>query len=191
MEKQKIIDAAKILNAVMVKDDDGQEVPLISDKIKIVAVEEESLTLAFMAACESVPEDKEELIPDEVSDVYNAIAKEIEKKASEPATAAAPATTKEKKEKKEKPAGETKTKRQPPKREKDAWGNAVGTMSEVINAMLAKGAKKDDIAASLQEKFGKNEAAAKGKVDGHIRFLKSKGFVVSEKEGVFTLTTAA
>jgi hypothetical protein len=190
MEKQKVIEAAKILNEVMVANEEGKEVPLIENKIKIVAVKEEALVVAFMKACNSIPEDKEECIPDAVAEVYNAIAKEMENKdKDDTAPAPAAATKKEKKEKKQKAEGATK--RQPPKRDTDAWGNAVGTMSELINAMLVKGAKKDDIAASLQEKFGKNDASAKSKVDGHIRFLKSKGFAVTEKDGIYTLAKVA
>lgn len=77
------------------------------------------------------------------------------------------------------------TNRKAPVRETDEYGNVVGTMSGAVNACLKKGATFKEIVETLKKDFSKEEKAASGKVTGHIKYLKAKGFKVSEKEGVF------
>jgi hypothetical protein len=71
----------------------------------------------------------------------------------------------------------------------DAIGNRVGTMGAYINSLLLKGTTKENAVASISKKFGKDEAASKDKLIGHISFLKGKGFAVIEFEGGMRLVT--
>jgi hypothetical protein len=66
MTTQELKDAVKALN------DSG----LIEKKIKIVAVKAVDMEKAFVDAVKSIPEEKEDDIPDIVVDVYNSIMKE-------------------------------------------------------------------------------------------------------------------
>jgi hypothetical protein len=66
MTTQELKDAAKALN------DSG----LIKKKIKLVAIKAVDMEKAFVDAVKSIPEEKEDEIPDVVVDAYNSIMKE-------------------------------------------------------------------------------------------------------------------
>ena len=72
MEKKKLLELAKQLNELKDKDDNS----LAAKKVKTVAVSDDKLKASFLDACESIPEEKEELIPDDISDAYNELIKE-------------------------------------------------------------------------------------------------------------------
>lgn len=74
VDKALIVEAAKKLNGIKVINEDSAEVGLLEKSIKVVAVKEEDLIKSFLEACESVPVDKEDLIPDDVAAIYNKLA---------------------------------------------------------------------------------------------------------------------
>jgi len=80
MEKAKVLEAAKILNAATYTDENGEEKLLLTTKIKVVAIKEQDLAEMFMSACESIPESLEDHIPDVVCEIYNALVEEQENK---------------------------------------------------------------------------------------------------------------
>lgn len=106
------------------------------------------------------------------------IVSQVAEKTEKPAPAPKKATTK----KTEKPAKVKKT-----KIAVDAVGNRVGTMGAYINSLLIKGTTKAIAEACLSKKFGKNEAAARGKLANHIAYLGRKGFAVIEFKGTLML----
>lgn len=210
--KERLAVAAKALNAVVYENEEKDEkTPLIKTKIKIVAVKEEVLKQAFKDACESIPEELESFIPDEVADLYNELfgddasegegtAEEGECEAEQGEAEEAPEPSPKDKKKAAPPAKPAPAKPEkkasgrkaptPPKREKDALGNVVGTMSATINALLIKGAKKADIVAAIMKNHDKDEDAATNKLLGHVKWLKTeKGLVISynEKTEVYKL----
>ena len=189
MEKAKLIEAVKLLNAT-VYEDEGKDakVPLLPVKIKFIAVKEADVQAAFIAACKSLIDTPlEEFVPQSVADAYNEL---VPEGSTAPAVEAKPEAARPKKAANAKDPNAPKKESNLPVREKDVYGNVVGTMSAAINAMLTKGAKKEDMIASLSKNFEKTIDVAKGKVNGHIKYLKEKGYDVTlnEKAGTYTLT---
>jgi hypothetical protein len=78
MEKAKIVEAVKALKAVVFKNEKDEEVPLCAAaaKIKVVAVKEEDLRKAFIAACNTIPGELEQYLPDAIAAVYNTLGEE-------------------------------------------------------------------------------------------------------------------
>ncbi len=171
MEKQKVLDAVKALNGIVYEDDEKDaSVPLIKIKIKTVAVNDEDLIVAFMQACESIPEENEQHLPDAIADVYNALRNEREAPVAEEKSVAKPA--------------KKKVDRKPPDRPKDAFGNIAGSMTGAISAMLVVGAKKEDIVKVLCEKFGRTEEKATNYLKGCLKTWKSRGLDITEKDDI-------
>jgi len=178
MEKQKVLDAVKILNGIVYEDDEkDKKMPLIATKVKTVAVKDEDLIVAFMTACESISEENEQYLPDDVADVYNDLDKEgyTSRGKVEAATTV------------EKPA-KPKIDRQAPVRPKDAFGNVIGTMCGDISAMLVAGSKKEAIIQVLRQKFGRSEEKATNYLKGCLKSWKSRGLDITEKDGVVTMS---
>ena len=184
MDKKKVLEASKALNGL----------DLATFKIKVVAVNTLEMTRQFMAAVESIPEDKEKDIPDEVGAVFNDLRDEEEAgtlvlpadpNAPEPAAEegetaeeeAEPETQKKDKKKDKKKADKKaepkadgeKKKSNLPVREKNKWGHVVGTMSDAIDQMIAKNATKEEIVKKLMADFGREEDKAKSKLNGHLK----------------------
>jgi len=186
MEKAKLIEAVKALNtAVYMDEEKGEEVPILETKIKVVAVKEEVLKAAFVEACgnliekieaEEIPE---EAIPEIAIDTYNAIAEEAEGEEKPKPD--------EKKTKVEKETKKEPKKSNLPDRPKDEFGNVKGTMSGKVNEMLVAGNTKEAIAKTLSKDFDRDVKKTMGKVNGHIKYLKEKGYKITEKDGVYKL----
>jgi hypothetical protein len=70
MDKETLINLGKELNKITY-DKGGVFVPLACKQVKTVAINERDLLISFLEACESVPEDKEGLIPDAIADAFN------------------------------------------------------------------------------------------------------------------------
>ena len=196
MEKKKLLELAKQLNGLV--DDDGNA--LASKKVKVVGISDDKLKASFLDACESIPEEKEGLIPDEISDAYNEIIKddpreeakeekEEEKEETKP-TPKKKTETKEKETKsKDKPAAsknatipskaKTSAKKEEAKadkkatKSKDEYGHTAGSMAAHINLMLKKGTTKEDMIKTLMEDHGRDERLATGKLMAHIAYLKT------------------
>lgn len=178
MEKAKILEAAKALN----------ELNLAAFNVKTVGISNEDLVRQFMAAVESVPEDKEEAISEAIGDVFNALRDEEDNKTlgfdrtyvppqskagkekAAPAPAKEKAPTKEKKDK-EKAADGEKKKNNLPARVKNSIGHVVGSMSAAIDAALEKGATNEELVAMLVKDFGRDEKMAANKVKGDLANL--------------------
>ncbi|MFA5355243.1 MAG: hypothetical protein WC302_00695 [Candidatus Paceibacterota bacterium] len=164
--KEELLAAAKALN----------ETGLSTIKVKTVAIKEEDLKILFIKACEAVPEDKEDQLPDDpICNVYNGLiaegeAAEAEKKKAEKSKAkekpesgkkdkakdAAPASAK-------KPAKEKKEKASVSERSEKKFGKfkvaadlfKEGKSEAVIVAKVAKGLMddgRDEAAASYRAK---------------------------------------
>lgn len=202
MEKKKLLELAKQLNGLV--DDDGNA--LASTKVKVVAVSDDKLKASFLDACESISEEKEELIPDDISEAYNEIIKddpregqkeEAEEEKVEEETKPTP------KKKTEAKGEETKTKGKPvasknvatssktktsAKKEgakdkkatksKDEYGNMAGSMGEKVNSLLKKGTTEENIISDLMQNHGRDEQHAKSYFVGHIKWLE-KNFNVN------------
>jgi len=127
MEKKKLLELAKQLNGLV--DDDGNA--LASTKVKVVAVSDDKLKASFLDACESIPEEKEGLIPDEISDAYNEIikddpreeAKEEKEEEKEAETKPTPKKKAEAKEKEKKKKAAEVPKKEEAKKEEKKTGN--------------------------------------------------------------------
>ena len=193
MEKEKLIGAIKLLNSTVYEDDEKDaKVPLLETKIKFVAVKQEAMEAAFIAACNSLMDTpKEEFVPQLVADVYN----ELVPGDTAPADGAtddssdAPADEKavpDAKSAKAKPAGENKASNLPAKA-KDAFGNVVNSMTGMFNALLVKGGTKEAIAKEVAKAYGRTEEKALSNLSGHIHNMKSKNFTFTVKNDVFTL----
>jgi len=198
--KEKLIENAKTLNKVVYPGEDGKDVELIKTKVRVVAIKEAALKLAFIEACESVPEALEVHLPDECGVMYNYLVAEetagentagtnTEAPAAAPAEGSGKTGKKKDKDKKKDKApattgGETKEKRKPPVREKDAYGNVKGTMSSAINEMIDKGSKEEAIVDKLVKDFGRTKEKAAAKVKSHKGYLESVGFPVTEEGGI-------
>lgn len=143
MEKKRLEDAIKDLNAS----------GLIEKPVKFVAVKMEKLILAFMAAVEGVPTEKEKELSKTVVDVYNEIADEQEGRVpeaapEEPAEAAEPTREEVKKAaKKEKAA---KVKKDKPIKEK-AYTRAQSLCDSIKS--FAKGADAKEIITKSAELY--------------------------------------
>lgn len=201
MEKAKLLEAVKALNAAVYEDEaKDAKAQLIETKIKFVAVKQPDIEDAFLKACESISDANQEFAPPIVGEVYEALyaereaakpekgAEEVE--ATEGAIAEAPATTKAdkkaKKEKVAKTAGEKKTSNLPA-REKDKYGNVVGSMSGAMNALLEKGATQEAVVAGVAKDFSKDAKKLNSKFKGRIKHLEEAGHVIVKKDGVYTL----
>lgn len=182
--KNNLIELAKKLNAVTYREngeEDGKEIPLLKTKIRVVAIKEDALKLAFVEACETIPEDMEGFIPDDCGIMYNFLVAQ-ETGENEPP---APETEKEPEKEKETPAdGEGKDKKAPPAREKDSYGNVSGTMSATINEMVAKGSKKDDIVEKLMKDFDRTKEKAEKKLERQLKKLGARGHETTDEGGV-------
>jgi hypothetical protein len=200
MEKKVLIEAAKALNEATYEKD-GEQVPMIATKIKTVAVKEEDLKQSFILACDTLlGTELEDLVPSIVADAYNELVPEDSGSGETPdpnqvppAGQVPPAEKKTPKaEKKEKaPAAEKKErkvgKNNLPEKVLDAYGNTVGSMSGRLNELLVKGTTEANAVAVLIKEFGRDEAHAAKKFHRKLRHLKSDGYTVTEKDGVFTL----
>ena len=197
MEKDKLINAVKLLNAAVYEDETNeQKSPVLAVKIKTVAVKIEALQAAFISACQNIPEELEEFVPPEVVDAYN----ELVPDGGEAAPAAQdatlePAVAKKKKDKKAPATTTTEPKEKKasnlPAREKDSMGNVVGSMSSRINDFLLKGAKEEVIIAALVKEFGKENDMAAKKLKRKIRKLGLAGFNVSNTNGLLKIIPKA
>lgn len=194
MEKKVLIEAAKALNEATYEKD-GEQVPMIATKIKTVAVKEEDLKQSFILACDTLlGTELEDLVPSIVADAYNELVPEDSGSGETPDPNKVPPAEKTtpKAEKKEKaPAAEKKErtvgKNNLPEKVLDAYGNTVGSMSGKLNEMLVKGTTAANAVAALIKEFGRDEAHAAKKFHRKLRHLKSDGYTVTEKDGVFTL----
>lgn len=196
MEKDKLINAVKSLNAAVYEDEaNEQKSPVLAVKIKTVAVKIEALQAAFINACQNIPEELEEFVPPEVVDAYN----ELVPNGGEAAPAQQDATVEPvaAKKKKEKKAPDTTTEPKEkkasnlPAREKDSMGNVVGSMSSRINDFLIKGAKEEVIIAALVSEFGKENDMAVKKLKRKIRKLGAAGINVSTANGLLKIIPKA
>lgn len=189
MEKKKLLELAKQLNGLV--DDDGNA--LASKKVKVVGISDDKLKASFLDACESIPEEKEGLIPDEISDAYNEIIKDDPREEEKEETKPTPKKKTETKEKetksKDKPAAsknatipskaKTSAKKEEAKadkkatKSKDEYGHTAGSMAAHINLMLKKGTTKEDMIKTLMEDHGRDERLATGKLMAHIAYLKT------------------
>lgn len=197
MEKKKLLELAKQLNGLA--DDDGNA--LASKKVKVVGISDDKLKASFLDACESIPEEKEGLIPDEISDAYNEIIKEDpreelkeeteeEKEESKPTPKKKSEAQEKETKSKDKPvasknaATPSKAKTSAKKEEtakadkkatksKDEYGHTAGSMAAHINLMLKKGTTKEDMIKTLMEDHGREERLATGKLMAHIAYLKT------------------
>ena len=190
MEKKKLLELAKQLNGLA--DDDGNA--LASKKVKVVGVSDDKLKASFLDACESIPEEKEELIPDDISDAYNEIIKDDPREeVKETKEEEAKPTPKKRTEAKEKETKNTQTSKDPAKakdktainkgeakkeekkttKSKDEYGHTAGSMAAHINLMLKKGTTKEDMIKTLMEDHGREERLATGKLMAHIAYLKT------------------
>jgi hypothetical protein len=187
MDKAKLLEAVKALNAA-VYEDDGKDAKaqLIETKIKFVAVKQVDVETAFLAACEGIPDEKQEFAPAIVGEVYQALYDEREAAEAAPEKKDKPKKEKKEKVKKEKKEGESHL----PVREKDKFGNVVGSMSAAMNAILEKGAKKDAVIAAVAKQFDKEEKSLKSKFLGRIKHLEEAGHVITIKDEVYTLSLA-
>lgn len=200
MEKAKLLEAVKALNAAVYEDEaKDAKAQLIETKIKFVAVKQPDLEDAFLKACETISDEKQEFAPPIVGEIYEALyaereAAKPEKGADEAkadegteAPAAAKADKKVKKEKAAKTAGEKKTKSNLPAREKDKYGNVVGSMSGAMNALLEKGATQEAVVAGVAKDFKKDAKKLNSKFKGRIKHLEEAGHIIVKKDGVYTL----
>jgi len=190
MEKKKLLELAKQLNGLV--DDDGNA--LASKKVKVVGISDDKLKESFLDACESIPQEKEGLIPDDISDAYNEMikddpreevkeTKEEEAKPTPKKRTEAKAketkntqTSKDPAKAKDKPAinkGEAKKEEKKTTKSKDEYGHTAGSMAAHINLMLKKGTTKEDMIKTLMEDHGREERLATGKLMAHIAYLKS------------------
>jgi len=186
MNKNQIINAAKSLN----------ESKLSSIKVKVVAIKEEDLKELFMSACEAVPEDKEEHLPDVVTNTYNTLRDEMEasEKHSEEETKPEPIREEEQiiKEKTQpKKSKETKTPFEGFK-EKILKGKD-SSFSNYINSLLLKDPPMtfDQIFIKVKEMSDKKSLKNyknKGELTQHINYLKKKGYKFSETDKGIQLT---
>lgn len=192
--KSNLIELAKKLNAVVYQEN-GQDVPLLKTKIRVVAIKEDALKLAFVEACETIPEDMEGFIPDDCGIMYNFLvaqetgeneppAPETEKEPEKEKETPADGEGKDKKAEKEKNKDEKKDKKAPPAREKDSYGNVSGTMSATINEMVAKGSKKDDIVEKLMKDFDRTKEKAEKKLERQLKKLGARGHETTDEGGV-------
>jgi hypothetical protein len=167
-------EAIKALNGVLKKDG--------GKPIKVVGVKKEDVLKEFTDnILEFIENDKVETLPNNVIEFYNNhVATDDSGDEGDDAGA----------QKKEKTAAKGKGKKtsgakgdkKPAKKkaevEKDEYGNRVGTGAANINAMLAKGAKLDDIV----EKLG----TTKSRVNSHVKSLQAKGYKVENDKGVLS-----
>ena len=186
MEKAKLVEAAKALNAAVYEDEAKDDVSsLISQKIKTTAVSDADLQTAFMEACNSIPEELEQFIPDSVSDVYNAIGDEIEADGTATSSApkdknpspskAAPPVKAEKAPKAENPAKVAKTPR--------------FTRGDALIASLKKGGDARTICANIDEIYiangGKENTQESKWIFGIMFPILIKINAIVEKDGKF------
>ena len=197
MEKEKLIGAIKLLNTTVYEDEEKDaKVPLLDTKIKFVAVKQEAMEAAFIAACNSLMDTpKEEFVPQLVADVYNELVPGETAPADGAKDDASDAPAEEKAEEadaksgktaKTKTAGEKKTGNLPEKA-KDVFGNVVNSMTGMFNALLVKGGTKEAIAKEVAKAYGRTEEKAFSNLSGHIHNMKSKNFTFTVKNDVFTL----
>jgi hypothetical protein len=193
MEKARLIEGVTTLNAAEYEVD-GKKLPIITEKIKYVAVKLEKIEAAFKAACEGVAgKPQEEFVPQLVVDVYNELVEPAA--ASAEAEAAAAATTETtateaagtKAEEKKADTKADAKKKAPPARAKDAFGNAIGSMTGEIAAALVTGAKKEDIVKTLMTKFGRTQEKAEAYLKGCLKSWKERGFQITVKDEVYTM----
>lgn len=186
MEKEKLINAAKSLNATVYNDEEKDQMSqLITKNIKINGVKIEELTIAFMEACNSIPEELEQFIPDEVSDVYNAIGDEMEAlKNDTPAEETNP--TKDKN-----PAEEKLTKLPKKKSEKDSSTKKEPryTRGDALIAALKKGGDAKTICENIDTIYiangGKENFKESKWIFGIMFPILIKINAIVEKDGKF------
>lgn len=186
MEKKEILALVKELNGLK----DNDDIFLVTKKVKVVGISNEDLVISFLEACESVNEEKEDLIPENIVEAYNELVKEDPRTKKEPEE-----KKKEEKvssKKKEAPVSKKtetkeKTKSTPAVKEKketeanksrDEYGHTEGSMAAKINLMLKKGSTKEEMVKELMEKHDRDEVHALGKIAAHIKYLE-KNFSVT------------
>ncbi len=201
--KDRILDVVKVLNDADVLEEELE----VSKKM-----DEDDLREAFLAACESVDESKEDDLPSEVVDLYNELTtppekpetkkaepkgkeKEPEKKAEPKGKEKAPAKEPEKKAaKKDEPKAEPKAEKKP---EKKAAKKDEPKMTRFIaTAMVLKNGKfisPEDLAIKANEIYaeagkGDNLKESKAIVGVGLTFLEELGVVERNEKGLVKFT---
>lgn len=178
MEKEKIVSAIEMLNSITYEDGIAENaIPLINKKIIILPeTEDKELILTFFQACESIPRELEEYIPDAVSDIYNILVEEEEKAKEE----------EEKAKEKEEKTKEAKKQTKPIKIKSTLPKNALKPFvvsKTIFGHMAEKGSGKIDaillqgVPISLKE-IAENLSTTELRVYMHVCDLPSKGAIV-------------
>lgn len=185
MEKAKIVEAAKALN----------ETGLAEFRVKVVGVSNNEMIKQFLMAVETVPTAKEDDIPENVGEVFNALREEedagtlnvrgeqAEEKAAEKADAPkkpAPPhvqnAVKEQAEKKAAEKAEKKAKKEEraakPKVGTNEFGHRNGSICAGIDQMLKKGATREEIIKGVMVQFGRDERLAENYWKSYSRNMK-------------------
>jgi hypothetical protein len=186
--KERVVEAAKLLNTAMYEED-GEEIPLLGKKIKTVAVKEDDLKKVFMEAIESLPEGtddepspQEAALPDLVAEVYNELVDEFEgKDGGEPEPEPEPEPEVKEKQKVKTSKEEKSSPKKGPRAGKDKYGNVIGSMAAAMNALLEKGSTDEKIVEMLKKDFKKDNSSAEARWKSHKMFLISKEMLPEEK----------
>lgn len=189
--KEKLVEAVRALNVATWEDEENDATKmLIEKKVKFVGIKTPDIEQAFIEACNSIPEDREEFVPDVVGIVYNSLVakREAAGAGAAPAEETKPAEVKPKKEKPKKEKAEGGEKKSPfGDREKDQFGNLVGSMKSAINKMLLEGATKDDMVKAICKEFSRDKEHAEGKVSRQMKKLEKAGHAIKEDGGIFKI----
>ena len=179
MEKVKLIEAVKLLNAT-VYEDEGKDakVSLLPVKIKFIAVKEADLQAAFIAACKSLIDTPlEEHVPQAVADAYNELVPEGSTAPTVEATTAAPKPKKAAKVEEKAPTPVAEKSDKPKQAGSDKYGFRIGSASSRASELIMGNASDDDAAKIIEKEFQKELRVAKGRVKMMRRALHRKGFL--------------